>query len=279
MNINYNLCEIRRLLVDFHMVTGVRVAVFDENVNEIDAYPDRLSGFCKFIRDNDQILEKCKSDDLSHFKECKSNKTASLYRCHAGFYEMIMPITLNDCLIGFLMAGQIKCEDFLLENFVREHKDILDESAALKEEFSKLYFTQKEKVVHIKNMLSVYSQHICNSAMMTVDETSLSYQIDSYILNNLSQDFDVDSLCKVFNYHKTTFYKITKRLFGTSIMQHIKQLRIFKAKSLLINTNLKINEIAYLVGVPDYNYFTKVFKSEAHCTPREFRKNNGMFAN
>lgn len=57
-------------------------------------------------------------------------------------------------------------------------------------------------------------------------------------------------------------------------MQHIRQLRIQKAKQYLSDTDLHIYEIAELVGIPDYNYFTKIFKKEANCTPKEFRENS-----
>ncbi|MFQ9801143.1 MAG: helix-turn-helix domain-containing protein [Clostridia bacterium] len=38
-----------------------------------------------------------------------------------------------------------------------------------------------------------------------------------------------------------------------------------------MTTDRPINEIAGACGVSDYNYFTKVFKSETQQTPREFR--------
>ena len=57
-------------------------------------------------------------------------------------------------------------------------------------------------------------------------------------------------------------------------IEHIKDLRIEKAKNLLKSTDKSITEIAALCGIPDYNYFTKVFKSETNETPSKYRKSN-----
>ena len=68
-------------------------------------------------------------------------------------------------------------------------------------------------------------------------------------------------------------------MFGVGIMKHVKNLRIQTAKELLSSTNFPISDIAYEVGFSDYSYFTKVFKEEVRCTPREFRKNNSYLHN
>ena len=44
------------------------------------------------------------------------------------------------------------------------------------------------------------------------------------------------------------------------------------ACDLLRNTEDRVSDIATEVGIPDYNYFTKVFKKAMGVTPREYRK-------
>lgn len=61
--------------------------------------------------------------------------------------------------------------------------------------------------------------------------------------------------------------------FGDGITQYVRRNRIRKAEKLLGESDKKIAEIAELVGFPDYNYFTKVFKKETGFTPREYRRN------
>ena len=51
-----------------------------------------------------------------------------------------------------------------------------------------------------------------------------------------------------------------------------RSLRIEKAKQLLQSAELPIFIVAENVGIPDYNYFTRVFKEETGITPSLFRK-------
>ena len=51
------------------------------------------------------------------------------------------------------------------------------------------------------------------------------------------------------------------------------KIRIRNAKELLLSTNEQVGEIARKVGIPDYNYFTKIFRKMTGQTPTQYRKN------
>ena len=52
---------------------------------------------------------------------------------------------------------------------------------------------------------------------------------------------------------------------------YINRLRIEQAMSLLVNTNLNINEISCEVGFTYPRYFSSTFKSMTGMTPKQFR--------
>ncbi|MDE6898243.1 MAG: helix-turn-helix transcriptional regulator, partial [Lawsonibacter sp.] len=52
----------------------------------------------------------------------------------------------------------------------------------------------------------------------------------------------------------------------------IAQRRINAAKRLLLQSNMPISAVAEEVGISDYNYFSKVFRSMTGTTPSAFRK-------
>jgi len=57
---------------------------------------------------------------------------------------------------------------------------------------------------------------------------------------------------------KTTLCSTIKKDYDMSANELLRNLRLQKAKQLLINSDLPVSEIANMVGVPDYN-------SLAHC--------------
>ena len=63
-----------------------------------------------------------------------------------------------------------------------------------------------------------------------------------------------------------------KKEMGISLVKYIIQIRLTKAKELLIDTNIKIVDISKKVGFTYLPYFYTVFKSEFGMTPAEFRE-------
>ena len=60
---------------------------------------------------------------------------------------------------------------------------------------------------------------------------------------------------------------------GMSIPEYVNRLRMEEAQKLLQRSPLcSIGQVAAAVGIPDVNYFTKVFKRIVGCTPTIYRK-------
>lgn len=67
--------------------------------------------------------------------------------------------------------------------------------------------------------------------------------------------------------------RIFKIRFGVTIFEYLKIFRINKSKELLMNSNMKIYEIAALTGFPNEYHFNRVFTSLVGVTPGKYRRN------
>ena len=65
---------------------------------------------------------------------------------------------------------------------------------------------------------------------------------------------------------------IFKEVTGSSPLAFKQNIRIERAKSLLITTDLSTKEIAEMVGYTDPQYFYRVFRKKNDISPGEFRK-------
>ncbi|MCD8069479.1 MAG: helix-turn-helix transcriptional regulator, partial [Lachnospiraceae bacterium] len=63
-----------------------------------------------------------------------------------------------------------------------------------------------------------------------------------------------------------------KEQCGTSVVSYIQQVRITRAKNLLRFSEDPIEKIAEECGIPDANYFARVFKKVEGIAPGEYRK-------
>lgn len=96
--------------------------------------------------------------------------------------------------------------------------------------------------------------------------------IETYILNNLNNDVSLSSVAKHFYYNPSYFSRYFKNLSGVKYKDYLINLQLTQAKSLLINTNLFIQEIANRCGFKSFTNFLLVFKKHENMTPSEYRK-------
>lgn len=92
-----------------------------------------------------------------------------------------------------------------------------------------------------------------------------------YIKANFSEDFGQESVARMFNLSRSYFSKVFKDIVGSSFTDYIHGLRMEKAKTMLLKTNMPVFRITREVGFLDEKYFSKVFKEYTGMTPMEYR--------
>lgn len=86
---------------------------------------------------------------------------------------------------------------------------------------------------------------------------------------NLSLQMIADHIGLSKNY----FSRMFKETMGTNFIDYITRLRVEKAKELYVSTDMKIYEIAELVGYSDWHYLYNVYKKyEGHSLSQELSK-------
>ena len=73
--------------------------------------------------------------------------------------------------------------------------------------------------------------------------------------------------------HANYLSDLLKRDTGKNAQEHIHYHLIEKAKTLLLNSNGTISEVAYNLGFEYPQYFSKIFKLKTRMTPAEYRGN------
>ena len=74
---------------------------------------------------------------------------------------------------------------------------------------------------------------------------------------------------------KTYLSTLFKKETGYSISEYINGIRVDRARSLLVNSDIAIVEIARMCGFEDQSYFTKVFRKTTGITPKKCRESRG----
>lgn len=275
MNIVYDNDKLLGLLKDFHLVTKVRVGVFDCNYREVMAWPAHHSGFCKIIRSDERCLERCIESDIKAFKCADTLKDVYIYQCHAGLTEAVAPIENNGETIGYMMFGQMRSEEAggsqwerLSDYFAAMNID----AGYLESAFYKLQSARREKIEAYSRILQACALSAWVSGYIWIRRDELPEKLDSFISLHFDTNLSLDVISKRLGVGKTTLCNCAKEYFGMSVGKIIKKKRMEKAKELLKQTTLPVSSIAEQVGINDYNYFSKLFKSYTGQTPTYYRK-------
>ncbi|WP_036720138.1 response regulator [Paenibacillus sp. JCM 10914] len=103
---------------------------------------------------------------------------------------------------------------------------------------------------------------------------------DNHIIHDIAQFLDrhyheeisLQQIAGQFFLSREYISRKFKQEFGVTLSDYLGRIRITKAKALLLNPQLRIAQIAEMVGYQDEKYFSKVFKKLEQRTPNEYRK-------
>jgi YesN/AraC family two-component response regulator len=92
-----------------------------------------------------------------------------------------------------------------------------------------------------------------------------------YVNDHIEDDnLNIINIADEFSMSRSTFFRKVKVITGTTGKEFIDSVRLKKATSLLIESDLNISEIAYAIGHSNPQYFSKWFKSHCKMSPSEY---------
>lgn len=95
--------------------------------------------------------------------------------------------------------------------------------------------------------------------------------IKAYIDNRYYEDIKISMFADKYFLSREYIMKLFKQQFGCGIHEYVQRIRMDKAKELLDDPTLKIQDISERLGYKDKNYFSKAFRNYFSVSPTEYR--------
>lgn len=130
-----------------------------------------------------------------------------------------------------------------------------------------------QKVPHTPILIPPITIHSRNSTDYRSLHDPLVMQAMHYIRHRACQGIKVEQVLDHLETSRSNLEQRFKNSMNKTIHQVIHEEKISRAKNLLQQTDISIQEISEICGYPSIQYFYSVFKKEFGMTPREFRQN------
>ncbi|MDI9243573.1 response regulator transcription factor [Fusibacillus kribbianus] len=97
-------------------------------------------------------------------------------------------------------------------------------------------------------------------------------RLTRYLQEHLAEEISLSVLADEFHLSAQYISQLFKSEIGVNFLAYLTNIRMEKAKQLLLSTSLSIGEVSEQSGYGDYRVFTKVFKKSEGITPSQYRR-------
>lgn len=117
-----------------------------------------------------------------------------------------------------------------------------------------------KKIIGVRDTIS--GRRYSNIIEIAKDQIRKTYMSDEISLNTIAAEVGMSP---------SYFSSIFSKEMGKTFVEYLTEIRMDRAKELLMCSSMKTSEIGYEVGYKDPHYFSYIFKKTQNCTPKEFR--------
>ena len=118
--------------------------------------------------------------------------------------------------------------------------------------------------------IGLFQQQTCRQDAPQEERTI--HSITRYLQEHLTEDISLSLLAEEFHLHPQYISQLFKSEIGVNFLAYLTNIRMERAKQLLLTTSLSITEVSEQSGYGDYRVFTKVFKKSEGITPSQYRR-------
>lgn len=117
-----------------------------------------------------------------------------------------------------------------------------------------------KKIIGVRDTIS--GRRYSDIIEIAKDQIRKTYMSDEISLNTIAAEVGMGP---------SYFSSIFSKEMGKTFVEYLTEIRMDRAKELLMCSSMKTSEIGYEVGYKDPHYFSYIFKKTQNCTPKEFR--------
>lgn len=264
-------------------LTGVVMALNEPKTGIIrHKFADNeLNPVCRLIRADPVGLRRCNACDRRHHSQVAASGQAQCYVCHAGFWDIAVPVFVFGRHVATISSGQLLREPGSIAAFRRLRKRLAwlgVPERDLRAAYEGAPYLPPDQITCLMQLLELFARQLCESAQRIRD---LQAQLERVEIRRareyVEREFRNPSLALAeaaqhAGLSPAHFSHVFRQTTGTNFIRFVQARRVTEAKKQLTETQNSITDICYACGFNSLTHFNRVFRGFEQRSPGQHRQ-------
>lgn len=246
-----------RFTMELNRIISVEDIRMAQNVDTLDDIENTSFGEIEKTRTMlEKFLNNGAEDEIDEFVDVyinelpEENLKSVLMRQYIIMDAYIVMMSFCEKIEG--IEGEMQAQSEELKNSMKTIQTL--------EEIKNYIRMLLKKIIGVRDTIS--GRRYSDIIEIAKDQIRKTYMSDEISLNTIAAEVGMSP---------SYFSSIFSKEMGKTFVEYLTEIRMDRAKELLMCSSMKTSEIGYEVGYKDPHYFSYIFKKTQNCTPKEFR--------
>jgi len=266
--------EVQRLIDSFARCFSVKITIFSARMEEmVVGLQNPGADYCRLIQNRLRLRYRCCIQDKLMCERCERSGDTVIYNCYAGLTEIVVPIKIEEKLIGYGICGQFLTGYRLPQGILDLWIKAGFEEAELRKAYMAAPLFENRELADISRLFSMMLDFIVSRKYVDVRHPSIVEQVMRYIDEHIQEPLYLDDVAAAINYSRSTISHTVKHKLGMNFKSVCILMKIQHFESIIAaSPQTSIQKAAASVGYEDPLYFSRLYKKVRLSSPSSYIK-------
>lgn len=241
-----------------------------------------VNPLCYLVRNSQTGCQDCLENQRSLLQSTGGDGEIRHVNCSVGLTEFAIPVMEGKRHVATLVSGQIFVQQPTERDFERVAKRLSTGKekrwlAKARKAFFATPVISTDRIEAIIRLLNDFAEHIPEDARrheMTSAPTEHQAvrSAKQFIETSAGDSVTFEQVLHHVHVSRFHFCKIFKKSTGLTLTEYMTKFRLTKAKTLLLDSSLRISEVVFAAGFGSVSQFNSVFRRLEGMSPTEYRE-------
>lgn len=245
--------------------------------------PEMMCPVCHVIRSTPEGAEACRLNAEFYCDLAAQRKQSIHYCCHAGMIDFVVPVFVEGYHVASIEGGQVLLEPPCETGFQQLMKRVAKYGvnvAVLRKAYGSATSITTEKLESVLRLARLFADYFCEAGWRLRGSETESERVEirrarEYIREHYAEPLSLPALAREVGLSPAYLSTIFSRSVGMSFTEFVQRMRIDMVRSLLLETERSITDIAFSTGFNSLTHFNYVFRKLEGCAPSHYRLHQG----